>query len=240
MGALRVVSFNIYFVLLTLILGAAGLFVRAARPGLAFPLARLWTCLTIAGLDRIAGVRFVVVGRDRLPPGPVIIASQHRSALDALVWFTLLDRPAYVMKQELRRVPLVGPLLQPAGMIAIDRAGGSHALRRLIRDAEAALRGGRQLVIFPEGTRVAPGSHAPPWPGFAALAGRGAPILPVATNSGQAWGRSVFGPLRRRGRLISIVVEEPLPDGAKRENLIACLEAAWTRASVCFAPHDCG
>ncbi len=240
MGTLRVMLFDAYFLVLTLALGLAGIGVRAVRPSLAFPLARLWTRLTIAGLHRIAGVRFVVVGRENLPPGPVVIASQHRSALDALVWFTIVDHPAYIMKQELRRIPLVGPLLEPAGMIAVDRAGGGQALRRLLRDAEAALRGGRQLVIFPEGTRVAAGGLVSLWPGVAALAGRGAPILPVATDSGAVWGRSVLGRLRRRGRLISIVIEQPLPDDAKRETLMASLAEAWTRASARLASRDCG
>ncbi len=237
MSLLRVSLFNIYFVVLTVVLGVAGLWVRAFRRHDAFGLARLWIRLTVGGLRALCGIRVAVIGREHLPAGPVIIASQHRSALDSLIWFTIADRPSYVMKRELLRLPLIGPLLQPAGMIAVDRVGGAGALRRMVRDAGSALANGRQLIIFPEGTRVAAGATTTLAPGIAALAGSGAPIVPVATNSGEAWGDAL---LMRPGRsrtdtTISVVIEPPLPEGLKRDTLLSEIKTAWARAETSIA-----
>ncbi len=239
MSALRTGLFNLYFVALTLALGLAGLPVRWFRRDLAFPLARRWIILTVAGLRVLCGVRIEITGREHLRPGPLIIASQHRSALDALIWFTIVDRPSYIMKRELRRLPLVGPLLEPAGMIAVDRGGGGAALRRMVRDAASALARGRQIVIFPEGTRVRSGAAAILAPGIAALAAR-APILPVATNSGHVWGGGLL--MRRSASPATIVVAigPPLPDGLKRDSLLAAIETSWTMAEMRWLEQVCG
>jgi 1-acyl-sn-glycerol-3-phosphate acyltransferase len=240
--ALSTVLFNLYFILLTLILGLAGLIVRASRPDLAFALARLWIRLTVAGLGRIAGIRVEVLGRENLRDGGQIIASQHRAGLDALIWFTIVKRPAYVMKQELTRLPLVGPLLRPAGMIPVDRSAGASALRRMVGDVTAALASGREVVIFPEGTRVQPGARPTLAPGIAALAGRGWPIVPVATNSGRVWGRGYLlgSASRAGGRIIRIAVGAPLPEGLGRAGLIAAIEAAWDKAETEIVDRECG
>ena len=95
-----------------------------------------------------------------LPTGAALIASHHKSAFDTLVWLTLVPRAAYVMKQEMLRIPLFGALTRPAGMIAVDREGGAKAMRGLLRDAARAVAEQRQIVIFPEGTRAAPGDAA--------------------------------------------------------------------------------
>ena len=97
-------------------------------------------------------------GLEHIPPGAALIASRHQSAFDTFVWLTLLPRCCYVFKHELRRIPLFGPLIGPAGMIAVDREGGSAAIRTLLREADRAVREERQIVIFPEGTRSEPGS----------------------------------------------------------------------------------
>ena len=89
--------------------------------------------------------------------GPALIASMHQSAFDTLVWMTLVPRCCYVLKQELLRVPLFGRLIPYSGMIAIDRFGGAQSLRALMQEGARAAREARQMVIFPEGTRAAPG-----------------------------------------------------------------------------------
>ena len=111
-------------------------------------------------------------GREWLPAGgPALIASVHQSAFDTLVWLTLVPRCCYVLKQELLRIPLLGPLMGKTGMIAVDRAAGAGAMRHLLREADRAVREARQIVIFPEGTRGAPGRLLPLQPGVAALGG---------------------------------------------------------------------
>ncbi len=234
MSGPRVLAFNALFLTFTLVLGLAGLVVRTCRRDLAFPLARFWTRGTVGLLCAICRVRIEVSGREHLVAGPLIVASQHRSALDALIWFSILDRPSYVMKRELERLPLIGPLLEPAGMIPVDRAGGSQALRCMLRHAAAALGNGRQLIIFPEGTRIpSGGQEAPLAPGIAALARCGVPILPVATDSDRVWGPGLL--LRPAhmpaAAIVRIAVGPPLPSGLDRDRLIIALRAAWHAVS---------
>jgi 1-acyl-sn-glycerol-3-phosphate acyltransferase len=103
-------------------------------------------------------------------------------------------------------------------MIPVDRAGGANAVRQMLRAADRAMADNRQILIFPEGTRVAPGVRAPLHPGVAALAARtGLPVIPVVTDSGRHWGRRAF---RKLPGTIRIAILPPLPPGLKREALM--------------------
>ena len=225
----RAVLFNLYFLLLTVLMGLGAFWVRLVMPRLALAYAKRWAGLTLAGLRVICGVRVEITGCQHLARAePVLIASQHQSAFDALVWMNLVPRPAYVMKQELTRIPLVGPMLLLAGMIPLERTGGAAALRALLREADRAVADGRQIVIFPEGTRVATGGVVPLQPGVAALAGHaGLPILPVATDSGRCWARRGF--MKRPG-IIHIDIAPPVPPGLRRAPLLAAIRAGWDTA----------
>ena len=221
----RAALFNLYFVLLTLVMGMAAFWVRLFGRRHALRYATLWCSLSIAGLRRICGIRIELTGLEHLPEGPVLIASQHQSAFDTLVWLTLLPRPAYVMKRELTRLPLVGPMLLLAGMIPVDRDAGARALRNLLRETTRAVEDGRQIVIFPEGTRVAAGDTAALQPGVAALAAHsGLPVVPVATDSGRCWPRNAF--IKRPGT-IRIAISPPLPPGLRRQALLDAIRQAW-------------
>ena len=223
----RSILFNLYFVLLTLLMGLLAFWVRLFGRRHALRYATLWCRLSIAGLQRICRIRIELTGREHLPDGPVLIASQHQSAFDTLVWLTLVPRPAYVMKRELTRLPLVGPMLLLAGMIPVDREAGAPALRRLLRETTRAVEDGRQIVIFPEGTRVAAGGSAALQPGVAALAAHtGLPVVPVATDSGRCWSRQAF--IKRPGT-IRIAIAPPLRAGLRRQALLEAIRQAWQR-----------
>jgi 1-acyl-sn-glycerol-3-phosphate acyltransferase len=160
----------------------------------------------------------------------VLIASQHQSAFDTLVWMNLVPRPAYVMKRELVRLPLVGPMLLLAGMIPLDRSGGAKALRALLAETDRATRDRRQIVIFPEGTRVVAGERIALQPGIAALAGHsGVPVLPVATDSGQCWSRNAF--VKRPG-ILHIDIAPEVPSGLRRAALLDAIRDGWDRAEA--------
>jgi 1-acyl-sn-glycerol-3-phosphate acyltransferase len=167
---------------------------------------------------------------EHVPAGACVIAAKHQSAFDTIIWHALLPDAAYVLKAELLRIPLFGPLARHAEMIPVDRAGGGGALRRMLRAAEAALAKGRQVVIFPEGTRTAPGERVPYQPGVLAIAAAtDAPVVPVATDSGRLWGRRAF--LKHPG-VIRIVVMPPLPAGLGRAALHKALETAIEEESA--------
>ena len=132
--------------------------------------------------------------------------------------------PALVMKRELADLPLWGALAHRYGIIPIDRAGGAGALRRMLRAGEAAAAEGRPIVIFPEGTRVAPGEAPPLQPGFAGLyRALGLPVVPVALDSGRLWPRRGF--VKRPG-VVTMRFGEPIPPGLPRKEVEARVHAA--------------
>ena len=189
-------------------------------------MAQRWAGLVLDGAEVLCGIRTVVIGREHLPlQGAALIASQHQSAYDTMIWLRLVPRVAYVFKAELARVPLFGPLLVPAGQIPVDRGASFSAVRSLLRGADRAVKDGRQIVIFPEGTRVAPGSEAELRPGIAALAARtGLSVIPVTTDSGLHWGRRSF--LKMPGP-IHIVIGAPILPGLTQAVLMATLRDRW-------------
>jgi 1-acyl-sn-glycerol-3-phosphate acyltransferase len=225
MGVVRSALFNLFFFAVTFVLSLAGVAVRLVARDRALDLAMLWARLVIGGLRAICGINLRIFGGELLTRGgAMLIASRHQSAFDTIVWLTLLPRCCYVLKRELLRIPLFGPLIPAAGMIAVDRAGAAAALRGLLREADRAAREERQIVIFPEGTRAEPGTLLPLQPGVAALASRtGLPVIPVVTDSGRCWGRRAF---HKHPGTIHIRLLEPIPAELGRDALMQRLEVA--------------
>ena len=227
MTFVRSALFNCFFFLTTAVMTLGpGTYIRLAKPEAVLGLAQVWARIMLWAARVICGIRLEVVGLDRLAgDGPRLIASLHQSTFDTIVWLTLLPRSCYVVKRELSRVPLFGPLLGLAGMIIVDRSGGAAALRGLIRDAERAVREQRQIVIFPEGTRGEPDEVLPLQPGIAAIAARTRlPVFPVVTNAGQFWGRRAF---HKFPGTIHVRVLEPIAAGTERATLMERLAEAF-------------
>jgi 1-acyl-sn-glycerol-3-phosphate acyltransferase len=228
MMLVRSALFNLYFFALTALLCVLGTVVRLVSPRRVLVVPMLWARWVLAGLRAICGIRFEVLGLERVPrAGPALLASRHQSAFDTLVWLTLLPRCCYVIKKELRRIPLFGSMIEPAGMILVDREAGAGAMRHLMCEAERAAQEQRQIVIFPEGTRVEPGEVRALQPGVAAMAARtGLPVIPVLTDSGRFWGRRAF---RKRPGTIRIALLAPIPVETPRQELMRRLSAALAR-----------
>lgn len=192
--------------------------------------AQLWARISLWALRVFCGITVEARGLDRLRPGGCVIAAQHQSALDILLWLTLLPRPAFVFKKELTRIPIFGALLEPSGMIRVDRGGGRKALRDMVAGAHAAVADGRQVVIFPEGTRVAPGMKGQLRHGIAALAqGLQAPLIPATTDTGVRWGRVAFN---KQPGPVHITLHDALPPGLPREELLDRLSRLYYGAPV--------
>jgi len=194
-------------------------------PGGIVRVAQFWGRVCLWGLRVCCGITVKAEGLEHLPKGGALIAAQHQSALDILIWLTLLPRPAFAFKKELRRIPVFGWLLEPAGMIPVNRSGGRAALREMVTGAKHAAETGHQVVIFPEGTRVAPGMREQLRPGIAAVAQAvPVPLLPAATDSGQRWGRNAFS---KTAGTVHIWVRPAVPHGLKREELLHRLETVY-------------
>lgn len=195
-----------------------------------------WAAMVLKLLGWCVGLRHEVRGREHLPAGPAIIAMKHQSAWDTFAVPVVFGDAAIVLKKELMLVPFYGWYLWKAGMIAIDRKAGAGALRSLVAGASRAIAQGRSIVIFPEGTRIAPGTHRPYQPGVAALYRQlGLPVVPVALNSGLFWGRRHF--LKRPGRIV-LEILPPIPPGLDRRALMAALEERIETATAWLVSAD--
>jgi 1-acyl-sn-glycerol-3-phosphate acyltransferase len=236
MNVLRSTLFNLYFFGLTAVLTLAGTLQALFAPERSLGVAIVWARLVVAGARIICGIRIEVSGREWMPTGgPALIASVHQSAFDTLVWLTLVPRCCYVMKHELVRIPVLGPLMRKTGMIVVDRSAGAAAMRHLLREADRAVREARQIVIFPEGTRGAPGQLLPLQPGIAALAARTRlPVIPVVTDSGLRWSRRAF---HKHPGVIHIRLCPPIAAGTPRETLMRELDRVF-RSGVGAAAGD--
>jgi 1-acyl-sn-glycerol-3-phosphate acyltransferase len=163
----------------------------------------------------ILGIRTKVEGE--VPKGAVLVAAKHQSMFETLEIVMLLDRPAVIMKRQLSEIPLFGKVTKMYGVIPIDRAGGATALRHMMRAAEEAIGEGRPIVIFPEGTRVAPGERPALQPGFAGLyRALKLPVVPLALDSGAVWPRRSF--VKRPGT-VTMRFGEAIAPGLKRDEI---------------------
>ncbi len=199
---------------------------------------RLWIHVIFWLLRTLVGLDYRETGLENKPTGPAIVASKHQSAWETLYLTLALSHPAFILKKELLWLPLFGWYLRKVGMIAVDRSGKATALKRMIRQAETAFAAGRQVVIFPEGTRVIPGQRKPYQPGIAALYSQlKVPVVPVALNSGLFWGRQSF--LKRSGT-ITVQYLPAIPPGLDRKSFMRELESRIeTAANALAVPQAC-
>jgi len=218
----RAFAFNFAFFAWTAIIGTLGLPFLLTPRAVTMRFGRFWASSVLVLLRLIVGLGYEVRGLDRVPHGGCIIAMKHQSAWDALALPVVLGDPAVVVKRELLLLPFYGWYAARAGSIAIDRKAGAGALRRMLARARPVAAAGRPIVIFPEGTRVAPGERRAYQPGVAALyQALALPLVPAAVNSALYWGRRSF--VKRRGRII-LEFLEPIPPGRTRPRLMAELE----------------
>jgi 1-acyl-sn-glycerol-3-phosphate acyltransferase len=153
----------------------------------------LWTRLVMGAARVICGIRYRVLGADALPPAPYIVLSKHQSAWETLAFQLIFPQQVWVVKRELLWLPFFGWGLAMLAPIAIDRNDRRRALRQMLDQGRNRLARGYCIVIFPEGTRVAPGARAAFQPGGAWLATKAAArVVPVAHNSGEYWRRNAF------------------------------------------------
>jgi 1-acyl-sn-glycerol-3-phosphate acyltransferase len=229
MIVLRAVLFNL------VLFGSGAVFLSLALPALLLPrrvtilVGDIWFSFVLAALRLICGISHEIRGRENIPDTPSIIAAKHQSAWDTFAFVSFIDDGAYVIKQELTRIPVYGWLLAKAYMVPVNRAAGAKALRDMIKTARSRMADGRHIVIFPEGTRTAPGERRTYHPGVAALYSQLAvPVVPVALNSGLFWPRRTF--LKRPGHIV-VEILPPIPPGLPRREFMRRLQSAIEEAS---------
>jgi len=190
---------------------------------------KAWAWVMLSALKPLAGLTWDVKGLENIPDEPCIFACKHQSAWETAVFYLLVDDPAYILKQELLSIPLLGWSIARGGAIAIDRKAGASALKRMISGTKHRIGRGQNVVIFPEGTRSQPGKPGTYHPGIAALyKGTDAPVVPVALNSGLFWQRRSF--LKRAGH-ITIEFLPPIEKGLDRKSFMSQLQDRIETAS---------
>jgi 1-acyl-sn-glycerol-3-phosphate acyltransferase len=228
---LRSLLFNVLFYL-----NLALWLVFAAFPSLLLPrryliwIAVVWGRSALWLMRVTTGTRYEIAGIENIPQGGLMVAAKHQSFWETFALVTLFPDPVFILKRELTWIPFFGWCLTKLRMIPVDRGGKARALAHVTRRAKVELtQNGRQLLIFPEGTRRAPG--APPAYKFGVAhlyAELGVPCLPVALNSGLYWPRRKF--LRRPGT-IRVEFLPPIPPGLSKVAFQALLQERIETAS---------
>ena len=173
-------------------------------------------------LRLICNIRVEVRGRENLPKGAALIAAKHQCMFDVFGGFALLPDGCFVTKKELMWIPFLGWYARKAGMIVVDREGHANALRKLVADTRDRFKAARQLVIFAEGTRKAPGATPDYKPGIAALyRDLEMPVIPMALNTGVHW--PAHGVLRYPGTIVFEFLPA-IPPGLKRGEFMREME----------------
>jgi 1-acyl-sn-glycerol-3-phosphate acyltransferase len=186
-------------------------------------LSRLWCGWSLWWLKVMVGLRFEVDGS--FPKGPFILAAKHESAWETLALTYLTCDPVFILKDALLRIPLFGWYLRKVGMIAVRRSNGAHVIDAMVFQAKRLVQQGRPIIVFPEGTRAAPG-QAPPLKGGVWYLHKTlhVPVIPVSLNSGQFWERKAW--VKKPGT-IHLIIHPPVqgPNHNKHTFLSSLQEA---------------
>lgn len=231
MNPIRSLLFSLWLYLSILIF-AVGLSPALLMPhSAAMGVIRLWAHVVLFGLRWIAGIKVEVRGLEHMPKGGTLVAAKHQSMLDIVVPFTLMDDPCFVLKKELAVLPFFGWFVHKTKMIPVDREAHAKALKTMVEHTTARLSEGRQIVIFPEGTRTQPGEAGQYKPGVAAIYRdvESACHL-MATNSGQHW--PAKGVLGFKPGTVVFEFLPPIPAGLKRGEFMKLMQERIETASI--------
>jgi len=225
---IRSAIFNVAFWGWIAVLGLAGLPISLVYRPFSHTVARIWGYGSLWLLHTLCNITYEVRGREHIPTGAALVASKHQSAWDTVIFWVLLNRPAYVLKRQLIFFPVFGWYLLLLKNIYIDRKAGASAMKLMLRQGTERIAENRPMVIFPEGTRTLPGSSSIYHPGVAALYQLlKIPVIPVALNSGLCWPKNAF--VKTPGKIV-IEFLPPIAPGMKgRDFLVTVQERIETK-----------
>lgn len=225
----RSLTYNVVFYLNTILWCVIGLPTYAMPRGGIIWIAKTWARTSAWLLTLICQVKVEYRGVENIPEGPLLVASKHQSAWETFALMPFFDEPLFILKRELTRIPFFGWYLVKAQMIGLDRKSGGRALLEMMKRARNEVRQGRQLIIFPEGTRRPVGAPPDYKVGVSQIyVGCGVTCLPVALNSGLFWPRRTF--LRYPGTLV-VEFLKPIPAGLSRDEFTAQVSTVIEEAS---------
>ena len=230
MHLIRSFLFAIILAIVTIPYALFGILIFWAPPMTRHRLITTWVPIMMWVIRHVLGIRYRVIGRENLPATASVVLSMHQSAWETIALQQILPPLCYVLKRELLRVPFFGWGLASIPGIAIDRAAGKDAMSQVVEQGRARLKEGLWVVVFPEGTRVAPGTTRRYKPGGAILAKRaGVPVVPIAHNAGEFWKRNAF--IKRPGEIVVSIGPVITVKGEKAEAVNERAEA-WIEAEM--------
>lgn len=196
----------------------------------------IWRRAFMALIHYVLGIRYQVLGRENIPQQPSVIFSKHQSAWETVALQEIFPALVFVLKKELLYLPFLGWSFAAMKMISIDRKAGRDALKQVVDQGRDRLKAGYWIIIFPEGTRVAPGQKRRFKPGGAHLAaGTGALVVPVAHNAGEVWRRNAF--VKHPG-LVTVSIGPAIDPAGLAESEISARAAGWIEAEMRrISPH---
>jgi len=199
-----------------------GVIALGSQPKMVRSCTRLWARGVIFLLKWIVGITHQIDGLENLPSESCLIVSNHQSAWETITYLLFFPEVAIITKIELLKIPIFGAFLKRSPMIPIDRDAGTKALRQMVEEGQQALEHGRSILIFPEGTRQAPGTIIEFKRGVELLYSKlNAPLLPVAMNSGLFW---FPGNQTKRAGVIRVSIMPAIPAGQKPQEAIKAAE----------------
>ncbi|MEQ1879643.1 MAG: lysophospholipid acyltransferase family protein [Burkholderiales bacterium] len=227
---LRSVTFELLRAAITVVFAVISLLTFPFAPLTRYRIITLWTRIVLWLGQIVCGVRYRVVGAEYLPKSPCIVLSKHQSAWETLAFQILLPPQVWVLKRELLKVPFFGWGLAMMSPIAIDRGSVTRALKQMLEQGRQRLAAGWWIVVFPEGTRIAPGQRGRYHVGGAWLACQtGATVVPIAHNAGTLWRKNA---LVKYPGTITVSIGPPIPtQGEKAETLNKKVED-WIESEV--------
>lgn len=226
---LRSLVYNVLFYVLLVFWNVVAIptFLMPRRAFMA--VAKAWARSSVWLMRVVCNTKMEVRGLEKIPDGPLIVAAKHQSMWETFALMPFFDAPLFIYKRELAWIPFFGWYLMKSGMIGVDRGGGMRSLMEMARRAPKEIRSGRQLIIFPEGTRRPVGAPPDYMTGVGQIyASSGVPCLPVALNSGLFWPRRTF--MRYPGTLV-VEFLDPLPSGLNRKEFIVRIATAIEAAT---------
>ena len=229
----------LYLLLACLITSPFGLFVTLSvvlPMRVRFQLIAIWRTLFMALCRYVLGIRYEVIGRENIPAIPSVIISKHQSAWETVSLQAIFPPLVFVLKKSLLMIPFLGWAFAAVKMISIDRNAGKDALRQVIDQGCERLKAGYWVVIFPEGTRVAPGESRRFKPGGANLAvAAGALVVPVAHNAGEFWAKNAF--IKTPG-MITVSIGPAIDPKGKTAAEVTALAEQWIESEMRrISPH---
>jgi 1-acyl-sn-glycerol-3-phosphate acyltransferase len=234
MPALRATLFYLGMAAVTPVFALLGICLLPAPFRVRFSVVSRWAAFNLWWLGVTCNLRYEVTGREFIPEQAGVILCKHQSAWETLALQLVFPAQAWLLKRELLWIPIYGWGLATMRPIAIDRSAGTRALRQLVRQGRKRLAQNIWVVIFPEGTRVAPGKRGVYQPGGGMLAAEtGRPVIPVAHNAGWFWPRRSF---TKRPGLIRMVIGPPISSAGRSAKEITALAELWIESTVAALP----